>query len=226
MKNLVITIDGPAGSGKSTTAKLVAKRLGLLYLDTGAMYRAIALKALMKGIDLEDERSLENLANDTQIDVIPDPDGCRVIMDGEDVSERIRTHEVSQASSKVSAVRGVRRRLIEIQRRIGAAGGIVAEGRDIGSVVFPDADIKIYLDADIETRTLRRMKDMERSGEQIPFEKVKEDIQRRDKQDSSRQLSPLIVPEGAKIIDTSNLSIEEQVEKVLDEVRRRLEKNN
>jgi len=226
LKNLVITIDGPAGSGKSTTAKLVAKRLGLLYLDTGAMYRAIALKALMKGIDLEDERSLENLANDTQIDVIPDPDGCRVIMDGEDVSERIRTHEVSQASSKVSAVRGVRRRLIEIQRRIGAAGGIVAEGRDIGSVVFPDADIKIYLDADIETRTLRRMKDMERSGEQIPFEKVKEDIQRRDKQDSSRQLSPLIVPEGAKIIDTSNLSIEEQVEKVLDEVRRRLEKNN
>ncbi len=226
MKNLVITIDGPAGSGKSTTAKLVAKRLGLLYLDTGAMYRAIALKALRKGIDLEDEGSLERLANDTQIDVIPDPDGCRVIMDGEDVSESIRAHEVSQASSKVSAVKGVRMRLIELQRRIGSGGGIVAEGRDIGSVVFPNADIKIYLDADIGTRTLRRMKEMEKSGEQISFEKIKQDIQQRDRQDSSRSLSPLIVPEGAKVIDTSNLTIEEQVEKVLDEVRRRFGRND
>ncbi|MGQ9602919.1 MAG: (d)CMP kinase [bacterium] len=226
MKKVIITIDGPAGSGKSTTAKLVAKRLGFLYLDTGAMYRAIALKALRQGIDLDDERSLEKLAVDTEIDIIADPDGCRVFLDGEDVSERIRTREVTQASSKVSAVRGVRRRLIELQRRIGSGGGIVAEGRDIGSVVFPDAEIKIYLDADIRTRALRRMKEMKEKCEGICFEKIKADIERRDKQDANRDLCPLVVPEGAKIIDTSNLSIEEQVDEVLNEVKRRLDKRS
>lgn len=226
MRKIVITIDGPAGSGKSTTAKLVAKKLGYLYLDTGAMYRALALKALNAGVDLDNGEALGKLAEETQIDVVADPDGCRVILDGADVTELIRSRQVTQASSKISAFAGVRRRLIDLQRRIGSRGGIVAEGRDIGSVVFPDAEVKIYLDADIGIRTLRRLKDLEKSGEVASFENVKAEIEQRDSQDSNRKLCPLVVPEGAKVIDTSNLTIEEQVDKVIAEVRRRLDQAN
>ncbi len=220
MKRLVITIDGPASSGKSTTAKLVARSLGYLYLDTGAMYRAVTLKAMRAGIDLRDTQGLEGMANQTDVDIVPDPGGYRVILDGEDVTESIRSREVTRASSIVSAVPGVRRRMVEIQRRVGRRGGIVAEGRDMGSVVFPDADLKIYLDADLDTRALRRKLELESKGEDVDLDEIKRDIRMRDTYDSRRRHSPLVIPDGAIVIDTTDLSIDEQVNRVLTLVER------
>ena len=218
----MITIDGPAGSGKSTTARLLAKRLDYLYLDTGAMYRAMALKALRSRVDPGDERSLEQLAERTSITVKTDPEGTRVILDGEDVTESLREREVTRKSSMVAAVKGVRQRMVELQRRIGAQGGIVAEGRDIGSVVFPDAEIKIYLEADLRCRALRRKKDLDRAGETMKLDRIVRDIAARDEYDSSREHSPLVVPQGAITIDTTHLTIDQQVERVLEEVKSRV----
>jgi cytidylate kinase len=224
MRKLVITIDGPAGSGKSTTARLVARRLNYAYLDTGAMYRAMAVKALRAGIDPGDEESLAQLAQRTEIDVRTYPQGTRVLLDGEDVTDHLRSPEVTQASSPVAAVRAVRERMVELQRRIGAGGGIVAEGRDMGSVVFPDADLKIYLDANLRCRAQRRKRELEASGEKASLESVEEDIRRRDIRDSSREHSPLVVPDGAVTVDSTDLTIQEQVERVLDEVTKAVSK--
>lgn len=215
MGRIVVTIDGPAGSGKSTTARLVARKLGYIYLDTGAMYRAMTLKAIRAGIDPEDVDALEQLACETDISVATEPDGTRVTLDGEDVTDMIRERDVTQNSSAVSAVKGVRSRMVELQRKIGARGGIVAEGRDIGSVVFPDAETKIYLDADIKCRALRRKKELETRGGSVPLEKLEQDIGARDAYDSQREHSPLVVPDGAVVVDTTDLTIEEQVERVL-----------
>jgi cytidylate kinase len=221
LKKAVVTIDGPAGSGKSTTARLVAERLGYLYLDTGAMYRAMTVKALRAGIDPADEDGLARLAGETRIDVRTRPEGTRVLLDGEDVTDRLRGAEVTRASSPVSAVKAVRERMVELQRRIGASGGIVVEGRDMGSVVFPDAEVKIYLDASLRCRAERRRKETEAGGGQASLEEVEEEIRKRDVRDSSREHSPLVVPEGAVRVDTTQLTIEEQVERVVDEVRKR-----
>lgn len=215
MGKLIITIDGPAGSGKSTTARGVAELLGYLYLDTGAMYRTVALKALRLGLDARDQKGLEEMAKQTDVDIVADPRGYRVILDGEDVTESIRSRDVTQMSSLVSAVPGVRQRMVEIQRRIGRGGGIVAEGRDMGSVVFPDADLKIYLDADLKTRALRRKIELESRGHKVDIEEIKADIIARDRQDSQREHSPLIVPDGAIVVDTTNLTIEQQVRRVV-----------
>ena len=220
MKKLVITIDGPAGSGKSTTARLVASRLGYAYLDTGAMYRAMTVKALRKGIDPGDEDLLARMARETDVSVEIRPEGTRVILDGEDVTDQLRGTDVTRASSPVSAVKAVRERMVELQRRVGAAGGIVAEGRDMGSVVFPEADLKIYLDAGVLCRAARRKKEMESAGLAADLEEVRRDILARDKRDSSREHSPLVIPKGAVIIDTTDLTIEEQVGRVLDEIER------
>ena len=221
MRKLVITIDGPAGSGKSTTAKLVAKKLGYAYLDTGAMYRAMTVKALRNGLDLEDANGLARQAQETDITVEADPEGTRVILDGEDVTDKLRSPDVTQTSSIVSAAKGVRKRMVELQGKIGAGGGIVAEGRDIGSVVFPGADVKIYLDAGLRCRALRRKKELESGGESVELGKMEEDIKSRDTYDSSREHSPLVVPEGAVIIDTTDLTIEQQVDRVIQEVRKK-----
>ena len=218
MRKLVITIDGPAGSGKSTTAKLVARRLGYTYLDTGAMYRAMAVKALRAGIDPGDLEGLARLAETTEIDVKTLADGTRVLLDGEDVTIHLRGPDVTQASSPVSAVPAVRERMVELQRRIGSGGGIVAEGRDMGSVVFPGADVKIYLSASLRCRAERRRSELAACGEKASLAAVEEDIRRRDVRDSSREHSPLVVPQGAIEVDTTDLTIEEQVERVLDEV--------
>ena len=221
MKKLVVTIDGPAGSGKSTTARLVAARLGYAYLDTGAMYRAMTVKAIRKGIDPRNEELLAGMARQTEITVETHPDGTRVILDGQDVTDQLRSTDVTRASSPVSAVKAVRERMVELQRRIGAAGGIVAEGRDMGSVVFPDADLKFYLDAGLECRALRRKKELETGGTPVDLGEVREYILARDERDSSREHSPLVVPTDAIVIDTTDLTIEEQVGLVLDEVRKR-----
>jgi cytidylate kinase len=217
----VVTIDGPAGSGKSTTARRVAAELGYIYLDTGAMYRAMTAKALRKGIDLDDPGALARLARDTDIAVRPAPDGTRVILDGIDVTDEIRTPEVTKASSPVSAAAGVRERMVELQRQVGAGGGIVAEGRDIGSVVFKDAEVKIYLDASLACRALRRKKELEAAGTQVTLENMMKDIALRDAYDSSREHSPLMIPEGAIIVNTTDMSIEDQVKRVVEEVRKK-----
>ena len=225
MKKLVVTIDGPAASGKSTTARTVAKRLGYKYLDTGAMYRAMGLKALKAGVDVADEAGMSKVARDTEIDVETLASGTRVLLDGTDVTDDLRSPEVSTAASEVAALGPVRERMVEIQRRIGEEGGIVAEGRDIGSVVFPDAEVKIYLDADLRTRALRRKKELNGKGTRVELAKVERDIRSRDKSDSNRQHSPLVVPEGATIVDTTHLTIEEQIDEVLREVRERMQGN-
>ena len=225
MKKLVVTIDGPAASGKSTTARTVAKRLGYKYLDTGAMYRAMGLKALKAGVDVADEGGMAKVARDTEIDVETLASGTRVLLDGTDVTDDLRSPEVSTAASEVAALGPVRERMVEIQRRIGEEGGIVAEGRDIGSVVFPEAEVKIYLDADLRTRALRRKKELNGKGTRVELAKVERDIRSRDKSDSNRQHSPLVVPEGATIVDTTHLTIEEQIDEVLREVRERMQGN-
>lgn len=222
MKKLVVTIDGPAASGKSTTARTVARRLGYDYLDTGAMYRAMGLKAIKKGVDVADEAAMAELARDTDIDVKTLASGTRIILDGVDVTDDLRSPEVSAAASAVAAIGPVRERMVEIQREIGVDGGIVAEGRDIGSVVFPEAEVKIYLDADLRTRAERRKKELNGKGARVELARVERDIRSRDKTDSNRQHSPLVIPDGAAIVNTTYLTIEEQIEEVLREVRARM----
>jgi cytidylate kinase len=221
MKDLVVTIDGPAGSGKSTTARLVALRLGCTYLDTGAMYRAMTLKALEQGLDVSDAEALGEMARATDIRVGTDPEGTRVILDGRDVTGLLRQPEVTRNASAVAAAKGVRERMVELQRRIGSRGRIVAEGRDIGSVVFPDAQVKIYLDASLVRRAERRQKEIASAGITLTVEQLESEIKARDKFDSSREHSPLCIPEGAVTVDTTSLTIDQQVDRVVEEVRLR-----
>ena len=217
MKKLTIAIDGPAGSGKSSVAQLVAQKLAYTYLDSGAMYRAIALKALENGgFALSSHSELEALARDTQIQLRPVPatlhDPCihnRVILDGVDVTQSIRTNEVAQAASRVATIAGVRKILVAQQQRAGEGGGVVMEGRDIGTVVFPDAELKIFLEAAPETRAERRRKEHEQKGEHLTFEQVLDEVHERDKRDRERKVSPLIRAKDAVLVDNTAMDIEE-----------------
>jgi cytidylate kinase len=218
-KRIIIAIDGPAGAGKSTVARRVADRLGFLYIDTGAMYRAVALWALRAGVDLGDAHRLEQLAREARIELFPG--ACRVRLNGEDVTEAIRTAEVAQAASKVSAIPGVRRALLDKQRAFGAAASVVMEGRDIGSVVFPEADIKIFLDADPAVRAERRRRDLQQAGQSPAPEEVLREIGERDQRDRSRPEAPLVQAPDAVYIDSSRMSIEQVEEAILKLVRER-----
>jgi cytidylate kinase len=218
-KRIIIAIDGPAGAGKSTVARRVAARLGFLYIDTGAMYRAVALWALQAGVDLGDAHRLEQLAREARIELFPG--GCRVLLNGEDVTEAIRTAEVAQAASKVSALPGVRRALLDKQRAFGAAASVVMEGRDIGSVVFPEADIKIFLDADPAVRAERRLRDLRQAGQSAAPEDILREIGERDERDRSRPEAPLVQAPDAVYIDSSRMSIEQVEEAILKLVRER-----
>ncbi len=203
---MIITVDGPSGVGKSTAARGLAKRLGFLYLDTGAMYRAFALKALEMGIPLTDRRALERLALRTEISFRVDPGHrLRVLLDGADVTELIRTPEVSEAASKVAVVAGVRRALVRQQQALGANGRVVAEGRDTGTVVFPSAPLKFFLSATLEQRAHRRHQDLRAAGHPAPYAQVLREVERRDRRDRERATSPLRVAKGAIRIDNSKL---------------------
>ena len=216
MKSIVIAIDGPAASGKSTTAKLVAARLGLFYLDTGAMYRAISLKGLRKGIDLSDGAKVAEMTKNTKLSFKIADGEQRIIMDGEDVSADIRTPEVTAGTTPVSSQPQVRKILVNWQQEMGKRGGVVAEGRDTTSVVFPDADLKIYLIADINARAERRVLDLRKMGVVTTAEEQGKLISQRDNADAGRETSPLTKVAGAIEIDTSKLTIEQQVQRIID----------
>jgi CMP/dCMP kinase len=209
MKNLIIAIDGPVGSGKSTLARRVAEMMGYVYIDTGAMYRALALKALRRGISLDDSGALIDLARQTRIDLRAEDGSQRVYLDGEDVTAAIRTPEVSQAASKVAVVGGVRHVLVAEQRRAGEQGGVVMEGRDIGSVVFPDAGLKIFLTASPEVRAERRWREHQQKGDAIDLARTLEEIHERDRRDRERSTSPLVRAPDAVIVDSTAMEPEE-----------------
>ena len=210
-RRLVIAIDGPAASGKSTTARLAAGRLGYVHVDTGAMYRAVTLKVLRAGMAPEDETAVAGLLPGTHVQLTQAVNGLRVLLDGEDVSEAIRTPAVTRAVSAVSSQRPVRDAMVREQRLMGKDGGIVLEGRDIGTVVFPDADLKFFMVAGIRARAQRRQEELATRGEHIALDVLEHEIAERDARDGSRTESPLRRADDAIDIDTSDMSIEEQV---------------
>jgi len=209
MNGLIIAIDGPVGSGKSTLARRVAELMGYVYIDTGAMYRSVALKALRRGVALEAADALTALASDTRIDLRARDGGQQVFLDGEDVTSAIRTPEVAQAASKVAVVPGVRRVLVAEQRRAGGQGGVVMEGRDIGTVVFPDAELKIFLTASPETRAERRWREHQQKGDAIDLARTLEEIRERDRRDREREDSPLVRAKDATVVDSTAMEPEE-----------------
>jgi cytidylate kinase len=216
-KGKIIAIDGPAGSGKSTVSKIVAKRLGLLYIDTGAMYRALTLKAMRQGVNLEDANTLTDLAKTTKIE-LQDKGSLHVFLDGEDVSVLIRTPEVTANVRYIARTPGVRQEMVKLQRAMGEKSGGVLEGRDIGTAVFPDADYKFYLDASPEERAKRRLKDLVELGRQTKLEDVKKDIVARDESDIRRAVGALKIAGDAIVVDTTSLSIDEVVDKLIKHI--------
>jgi len=219
-RQLVIAIDGPAGAGKSTVAKAIAQALNYTYIDTGAMYRAVALAALRSGVPLDDEQALTELAQQLHIELQPAPGGNRVLLNGEDVTEALRTPEVGAAASPVAAVPGVRHRLVEQQRAMARRGGVVMDGRDIGTVVFPDADVKLFLTASAEERAKRRWLELQAKGFRQSLEEIRRSLEERDRRDAERAVSPLRKADDAVEIDTTDKSVDEVVRLVLDIVRK------
>ncbi|MNR86797.1 Cytidylate kinase [compost metagenome] len=215
MSRLIVAIDGPAGAGKSTVARKVANRLGLLFLDTGAMYRAITWKAMQQGLPLDDAEAITRLAQESRIELQPGQDGDRVRIDGQDVTDAIRSPEVTRNVSQVSAHAGVREVLVERQREMSKDGGVVAEGRDIGTVVFPNAPVKIFLVASPMERARRRAKDLEAKGHTVDLEELAAEIARRDAYDSNRAVSPLKPAADAVHVDTDTMTADQVVDRIL-----------
>lgn len=216
MKRIIIAIDGPAASGKSTAAKLLATRLSYLYIDTGAMYRACALAANRAGIDISDAPSLHDLLANLSIEISQNPEGNIILLNDEDVSSLIRTPEISRQASAISAKQEVRERMVELQRAMGRDGGVVLDGRDIGTVVFPAAELKFFLIAPLEVQALRRQKELAAKGHPSVYEEVLAEMRERDAADSSRALAPLIPAKDAIHVDTQDFSIEEMVDALYD----------
>ncbi len=209
-----IAIDGPAGAGKSTIAKLLAAKLGILYLDTGAMYRAVGLKALNTGVDISDEAAVEKMLADTKIDVTQENGVQHVYLDGNDVSSAIRENAVSKAASDISAVPCVRYKMVELQREIASRCDTVLDGRDIGTFVLPNAEYKIFLTASAEERAKRRYAELKAKGSTLTLEQIKDDIVKRDYNDSHRTLAPLKKADDATEVDTTAMSIDDVVGRI------------
>jgi cytidylate kinase len=218
-RRIIIAIDGPAGSGKSTVAALLARRYNYINIETGAMYRALALKALEAGIPLDDEAALAALAGRSRIELQAHPNGNRVLLDGNDVTERIRQQDVTEAASRVSVHPQVRVWMVHSQRELGSAGGVVMEGRDIGTQVFPYAEVKIFLDADPEVRGTRRF--LQNPAAHLP-EKAAADLRERDHRDRTRANSPLVPAPDAVIIDSTHLTLDEVIDKAVKIIDSRL----
>jgi cytidylate kinase len=221
-RGLVIAIDGPAGAGKSTVAKLLASRLGYLYLDTGALYRAVAWKVKAAGVPPHDHVAIADLLRHTEIHMDCAQERIGVYVDGDEISKELRTPAVSSLASIVSAVPAVREWLLPVQRKIGACGGVVAEGRDIGTTVFPMADVKFFLEADVEVRATRRHHELVAAGHAVPLEQTKRDISGRDTRDRARDVAPLMPAPDAERIDTSAIPAEEVVRHMLAAITAKL----
>lgn len=220
MKSIQIAIDGPSGAGKSTMAKLISQRLGIMYLDTGAMYRALALKAIRLNIDTRNSEKVSELLYDFDISIKYEDGSQKVILGGEDVSDKIRTDEVSMGASNVSAIPAVRKRLVELQQEMASNTSVVMDGRDIGTHVLPEAQVKVFLTASVSQRALRRFNEQKEKGTlKKGLEEIKKEIEIRDYNDSHRAASPLKQADDAILLDTSNYSIEESVEKILEIIR-------
>jgi cytidylate kinase len=211
-KGRVVAIDGPAASGKSTTARLLAQKLGWLFLDTGAMYRAVTVKVLKAKIPLDDAAAIGAMAQNTTVELVPASNGTKVFVDQKDVTGLIRTPEVDRAIGPVCEVPAVRDIMVRLQRRLAAGKNVVAEGRDMGTIVFPNADLKIFMTASVEERVVRRQRDMTRQGLSVALDELMDDITRRDRRDSTRENSPLVPARDAVTLDTSTLSVDEQVQ--------------
>ena len=219
---MVITIDGPAGSGKSTASRKLAGALGIAYLDTGATYRGVAYHALELGVDLEDEAALADVARQIDLELLPHDDGVRVLISGRDVSDRIRTPQVTSLTRHTAGSALVRGVLVELQQQIGRElGSFVTEGRDQGSVVFPEADVKFYLDASPEVRARRRTDELQAVGANADYEQIRQSIIDRDQRDIARRVGPLVRPEGAVVIDTSDMDINQVTEAMVQAVEER-----
>ena len=214
--SLNIAMDGPVGAGKSSVADAVAKRLGILHLDTGAMYRALGLKALRDGIDLQDEEKIDALCEGLKLDVRVGENGQETLLDGENVSGLIRTPEVSMAASTVSQYARVRKRMVKLQQELAASRDMILDGRDICTTVLPDADLKIYLTASAEERALRRWKEMRERGDTDSYEEVLSQVRERDEQDMNRPVEPLRQAEDAVLLDSTNLTFEQVIDRIAE----------
>ncbi len=211
---MIVAIDGPAGTGKGTVAKLISERLDFVYIDTGAMYRCITLKMIRENISLNEEEKIKDLLERTKITFKNLSDKQHVYLDGEDVSDLIRKPNVNELVSPVSAIKIIRIKMVELQRKLGEEGNVIMEGRDITTVVFPNAEVKIYLDAKLEIRAERRYKELVERGNNVTYEDTLESIRKRDKNDMEKEMGALKIAEDAVVIDTSNMTIEEVYDKI------------
>ena len=216
MKYISVAVDGPAGAGKSSVSKAVAKSLGYTYIDTGAMYRAVALFAINNGIDAKNEtEKLVSRLNEVEIDIKYTDDGQQIYLLGENVSKRIREEDVSVGASNVAVIPEVRKKLVELQRKMAESANVIMDGRDICSYVLPNADVKVYLTASVECRAMRRFKELEGKGEACDFEQIRQDIQERDERDMTREIAPLKQAEDATLIDSSEMGIDDVVKAII-----------
>lgn len=225
VRKLIVAIDGPAGAGKSTVAKRVAKELGYTYMDTGAMYRAFAWRVREEGLNLGDEKKLRRVLQDTDIEVVEENGRLSVLLNGVEVTDRIRTPELSQSASLVSTSGIVRERMVELQRAMGSRGGVVAEGRDIGTVVFPNAEVKIYLDASAEERARRRFEEFRGQGRHVTLEETLKEMEERDRRDKERTVAPLRKAADAVMIDSTNSDVDRVVERIMHEIKKKMSAN-
>lgn len=220
MRNIRIAIDGPAGAGKSTIARMLSQKLGIIYLDTGAMYRAVALKAIREGIDTKNREELAQLVQNISIEIKYNGNEQVIYLDGEDVSSKIRTPEVSVGASNVATIPEVRLKMVELQRKIAKSSSVVMDGRDIGTYVLPDADLKIFLTASVEERAKRRYKEqIEKGIRDISLEEVMRDIEYRDLNDANREFAPLAKAEDAIELDTTNMTAQEAADKIMSYIK-------
>lgn len=218
--SIAVAIDGPAGAGKSTIARAAASSLGFIYVDTGALYRSIGLNALRKGVDLADTKAIENSLEGMKVELSFDEQGAQIVLlNGEDVSSLIRTPEVSMSASKVSAVPAVRAFLLDLQRNMAKTQSVIMDGRDIGTVVLPDAEVKIFLTASPEIRAKRRFDELIQKGQQVKYEDVLADVVERDYNDSHREIAPLKPAEDSVLADTSGLTLEESIELIINIIK-------
>jgi len=226
MKHFAIAIDGPAGAGKSTIAKMIAKDLNIIYVDTGAMYRAVALYCINHGIKCVDKESVEKVLEQINIKIQYIDNAQRILLNNEDVTEKIRTQEISQGASDVATLQAVRIKMVELQRELAKSASVVMDGRDIGTHVLPNADLKIFLTASVEERASRRYKELIQNGIECNLSKIKEEIEARDKNDSCRECSPLKKAEDAIEVDTTGKTIQEVVDRIISLIPKQFDTNN